>query len=87
MIRLSQNSQFLLNKILWKFNMETLSTPSKRSVSNSISKVRVVVRVRPFLSQEISAKKGNPKSCISVLDKESGSCNEVTVHLKDPNTM
>ncbi|XP_044489140.1 kinesin-like protein KIN-10B isoform X2 [Mangifera indica] len=87
MIRLSQNSQFLLNKILWKFNMETLSTPSKRSVSNSISKVRVVVRVRPFLSQEISAKKGNPKSCISVLDKESGSCNEVTVHLKDPNTI
>ncbi|KAJ0087970.1 hypothetical protein Patl1_31870 [Pistacia atlantica] len=71
--------------------METLSvslnTPSRPTISNSISKVRVVVRVRPFLSQEISAKKGDPRSCISVLDKESESCTEVTVHLKDPNTI
>ncbi|KAJ6363030.1 hypothetical protein OIU78_003259 [Salix suchowensis] len=50
------------------------------------SKVRVIVRVRPFLSHEIPAKNGNPSSCISVLDRDSDSRDEVTVHLQDPET-
>ncbi|KAK6942949.1 Kinesin motor domain [Dillenia turbinata] len=51
-----------------------------------ISKVRVVVRVRPFLSHEIDAKRGHPVSCVSVLDPEIESKDEVTVHLKDQET-
>ncbi|KAJ4704680.1 Kinesin-like protein [Melia azedarach] len=71
--------------------METLNssmnTPSKPAIiPNSSSKVRVVVRIRPFLPQEIAAKNGHPKSCISVIDKNLESCNEVAVHLKDPYT-
>ncbi|KAG6769471.1 hypothetical protein POTOM_025109 [Populus tomentosa] len=50
------------------------------------SKVRVIVRVRPFLSHEIPAKNGNPTSCISVLDPDPDSRDEVTVHLQDPDT-
>jgi len=50
------------------------------------SKVRVIVRVRPFLSHEIPAKNGNPSSCISVLDPDPDSRDEVTVHLQDPDT-
>lgn len=66
------------------------SNPSKgkslNSQSSSISKVRVVIRVRPFLPQEISGKHGDPISCVSVVDSDSKSCDEVTVHLKDQQT-
>ncbi|TXG58612.1 hypothetical protein EZV62_016441 [Acer yangbiense] len=68
--------------------METSNTPAKAMVANSTSsRVRVVVRVRPFLPQEIAAKNGNPKPCISVLDNDLESCEEVAVHLKDPDTI
>lgn len=58
------------------------------------SKVRVVVRVRPFLPHEAAAAatsgKGGPASCVSVLGRRaSGSSapdDEVTVHLKDQAT-
>lgn len=61
-----------------------LCTPSKQAV---VSKVRVVVRVRPFLPKEIAARNGNSKSCIFLLDhQENDSSDEVSVHLKDPNT-
>lgn len=66
-------------------------TPSKSTIPNSnstSSKVRVIARVRPFLSQEIAAKHGNSICCISVLDRDSQSCNEeVAVYLKDPDTI
>ncbi|XP_022018826.1 kinesin-like protein KIN-10C isoform X1 [Helianthus annuus] len=55
-----------------------LCTPTKHSSDNSISMVRVIARVRPFLPQD-GSKESLP--CISSLDS-SGS--EVTVHLKDP---
>ncbi|XP_022767537.1 kinesin-like protein KIN-10B [Durio zibethinus] len=62
----------------------TLCTPSKQAI---VSKVRVVVRVRPFLPQEIAARNGNSKSCIFLLDQqENDNYDEVSVHLKDPNT-
>ncbi|TYI87548.1 hypothetical protein E1A91_D04G142400v1 [Gossypium mustelinum] len=61
-----------------------LGTPSKQA---TVSKVRVVVRVRPFLPQEITARNGNSKSCIFLLDlQDNDSSDEVSVHLKDPNT-
>ncbi|KAF7846991.1 hypothetical protein BT93_L3508 [Corymbia citriodora subsp. variegata] len=57
------------------------------------SKVRVVVRVRPFLPHEAAAAaaaatEGEPVPCVSVLDRASGSPpdDEVTVHLKDQAT-
>ncbi|KAM0005613.1 putative plus-end-directed kinesin ATPase [Helianthus debilis subsp. tardiflorus] len=56
-----------------------LCTPTKHSSDNSISMVRVIARVRPFLPQDGSKESLLP--CISSLDS-SGS--EVTVHLKDP---
>ncbi|KAF5179245.1 Kinesin-like protein kin-10b [Thalictrum thalictroides] len=66
------------------------STPkitSKHSqLKNLISKVRVVVRVRPFLPTEISETSGNPSSCVSLLNLENGSADEVAVHLKDQFT-
>ncbi|KAI4354488.1 hypothetical protein L6164_003343 [Bauhinia variegata] len=67
---------------------ETLKscTPSKPSNPSSISKVRVVVRVRPFLPQEISARNGNPVPCISILDQDLESPEEVAVYLKDTET-
>ncbi|XP_065636086.1 kinesin-like protein KIN-10B isoform X2 [Quercus suber] len=62
------------------------STPTK-STNYSISKVRVIVRVRPFLFHEISGKNDDPKPCISVLDQEcESSCEEVAVYLKDKDT-
>ncbi|KAK6140247.1 hypothetical protein DH2020_026045 [Rehmannia glutinosa] len=65
---------------------ESLSTPGKNHHQpSSISKVRVVVRLRPFLSQEISSINGNPISCISIQESES-SFDEVTVLLKDQET-
>ncbi|XP_071908113.1 kinesin-like protein KIN-10B isoform X1 [Coffea arabica] len=68
-----------------------LNTPGKdgklsASHSCSVSKVRVVIRVRPFLPREISEKNGDAESCISVFDSELKSCDEVTVHLKDQET-
>ncbi|XP_075638465.1 kinesin-like protein KIN-10B isoform X2 [Castanea sativa] len=63
------------------------STPTK-STNYSISKVRVIVRVRPFLFHEISGKNDDPKPCISVLDQEicESSSEEVAVYLKDKET-
>lgn len=58
-----------------------------QSLSTSISKVRVIVRVRPFLPHEIAAAKdGNPISCASVLDQDCDSGQEVVVYLKDQET-
>ncbi|KAG5092060.1 hypothetical protein JHK82_050838 [Glycine max] len=52
----------------------------------SVSKVRVIVRVRPFLAHETSSRNG-VVSCISVLDQDFESPqDEVTVYLKDPLT-
>ncbi|XP_073135302.1 kinesin-like protein KIN-10B isoform X2 [Henckelia pumila] len=66
----------------------SFSTPVARSSRHlhpcSISKVRVVARVRPFLPREISSKNENPVSCVSLLNPESqNSADEVTVLLKD----
>lgn len=94
-----QNLGFLFNlKILnspplmeTEYVSSSFNTPSKSTIPNSTStssKVRVIVRARPFLSQEIAAKNGNSICCISVLDRDSLSCNEeVAVYLKDPDTM
>ncbi|KAJ7950323.1 Kinesin-like protein [Quillaja saponaria] len=62
------------------------STPAKPLNPNPISKVRVIARVRPFLSHEISERNGNPVSCISVIDQDFTCREEVDVHLKDPDT-
>ncbi|KAK7395292.1 hypothetical protein VNO78_15843 [Psophocarpus tetragonolobus] len=63
-------------------------TPDK--ISNtpiSVSKVRVIVRVRPFLAQEVSGKNGDAVSCISVLDHDFESPQEeIAVYLRDPFT-
>ncbi|KAI3761729.1 hypothetical protein L1987_52150 [Smallanthus sonchifolius] len=56
-----------------------LCTPTKHSHDDSISMVRVIARVRPFLAQD-GSKESIP--CVSSLDLPPGS--EVTVHLKDP---
>ncbi|XP_012568995.1 kinesin-like protein KIN-10B isoform X2 [Cicer arietinum] len=51
--------------------------------SISVSKVRVIVRVRPFLGHD----NGDPVSCISLLDQDFESQHqEVAVYLKDPQT-
>jgi hypothetical protein len=62
------------------------STPTKSMNPNSISKVRVIVRVRPFLPHEIAGKFGDQKPCVSVLDQECDSMEEVAVYLKDKDT-
>ncbi|XP_059463167.1 kinesin-like protein KIN-10B [Corylus avellana] len=53
---------------------------------NSISKVRVIVRVRPFLPHEISDKNNDRTPCVSVLDQDSEYGEEVAVYLKDKDT-
>ncbi|KAG2685841.1 hypothetical protein I3760_10G144700 [Carya illinoinensis] len=53
---------------------------------NAISKVRVIVRVRPFLPHEIDDKNGDRTPCVSVLDQDSDSGEEVSVYLKDKET-
>ncbi|XP_013729837.2 kinesin-like protein KIN-10B isoform X1 [Brassica napus] len=55
-------------------------TPLKTNILNSscVSKVRVVLRVRPFLPREIS----EVQPCVSVIDRHHDS--EVAVHLEDP---
>lgn len=61
--------------------------PAASTNHSAISKVRVVARVRPFLPLEGSVKSYRvPVSCISVLDQAQISQEEVTVHLKDPET-
>lgn len=61
--------------------------PAASTNNSAISKVRVVARVRPFLPLEGSVKSSRvPVSCISVLDQARISQEEVTVHLKDPET-
>ncbi|KAL0842540.1 hypothetical protein Bca101_015785 [Brassica carinata] len=65
--------------------MDSKTTPVKPNVSDSpsISKVRVVVRVRPFLPPEIS----DVRSCVSVIDGGDGrDSSEVAVYLKDPDS-
>ncbi|XP_021687674.2 kinesin-like protein KIN-10B isoform X1 [Hevea brasiliensis] len=61
-------------------------TLDKPMDGNFISKVRVIVRVRPFLPHEIAAKNGNPSSCISVVGRDCDPREEVTVRLKDPDS-
>ncbi|PRQ43264.1 putative plus-end-directed kinesin ATPase [Rosa chinensis] len=64
--------------------LEASATPAKSLNPNLTSKVRVIVRVRPFLPHEISALNGDHTPCASVLDLESqSSTEEVVVHLKD----
>ncbi|CAI0471818.1 unnamed protein product [Linum tenue] len=63
----------------------TKSTSTAMADSNFGSKVRVIVRVRPFLSSEIAAKH-ELSSCISLLDQGSESGDEVAVYLKDPES-
>jgi kinesin family protein 22 len=53
---------------------------------NSISKVRVVVRVRPLLPHEISGKNSDLTPWVSVLDQDSEYREEVAVYLKDKDT-
>ena len=66
---------------------DTTRDDSEFCVFTSISKVRVIVRVRPFLPHEIAAaKNGNPISCVSVLDQDCESGEEVVVHLNDQET-
>ncbi|XP_058761139.1 kinesin-like protein KIN-10B isoform X2 [Vicia villosa] len=62
-------------------------TPNKPSNNpTSVSNVRVIVRVRPFLPQEFTSN-NNRVSCISLLDhQDSQSQDEVAVYLKDPYT-
>ncbi|XP_062002483.1 kinesin-like protein KIN-10B isoform X2 [Rosa rugosa] len=64
--------------------LEASATPAKSLNPNLTSKVRVIVRVRPFLPHEISALNGDHTPCASVLEQESqSSTEEVVVHLKD----
>ncbi|XP_019090363.1 PREDICTED: kinesin-like protein KIN-10B isoform X3 [Camelina sativa] len=69
--------------------MDSKKTPAKAKVldSSSNSKVRVVLRVRPFLPREISDESGDRVlSCVSVTDGDDDDSSHVTVHLKDPDT-
>ncbi|XP_057970896.1 kinesin-like protein KIN-10C [Malania oleifera] len=63
-----------------------LSTPARPLQPNSTFKVRVAVRVRPFLPHEIESQNGSPVSCVSVLDQEFESGEEIAVYLKDQFT-
>ncbi|KAM1037932.1 hypothetical protein ACFX13_033417 [Malus domestica] len=70
-----------------RFLGSTSATPAKSANPNSISKVRVIVRVRPFLPQEIAAGNGDQTPCASVVEQESdSSAEEVVVYLKDKDT-
>ncbi|KAL3642500.1 hypothetical protein CASFOL_013315 [Castilleja foliolosa] len=66
---------------------KTFSTPAKNHHQpiTPISKVRVVLKLRPFLPLEISSRNGNPNSCVTIQDSES-SVDEITVLLKDHDT-
>ncbi|PKU86578.1 putative 125 kDa kinesin-related protein [Dendrobium catenatum] len=62
-----------------------METPMVKIQSDNFSSshVRVSLRVRPFLPQEIEKDGSKPASCISLLDQVG---KEVTVHLKDQTT-
>ncbi|KAJ4842674.1 hypothetical protein Tsubulata_014893 [Turnera subulata] len=61
--------------------------PDPTTNNFSGSKVRVIIRARPFLPHEIAATKATPTPCASVLTPDAVSSDgEVTVHLKDPDT-
>ncbi|CAH9074432.1 unnamed protein product [Cuscuta europaea] len=69
--------------------LESISSPESRteSHSNLTAKVKVIVRVRPFLFEEISARNGSPPvSCVSILHSGFETSDEVTVYLKDNET-
>ncbi|KAJ8532938.1 hypothetical protein K7X08_015827 [Anisodus acutangulus] len=67
---------------------ENLSTPGKAQQLESavVTKVRVIVRVRPFLPREINSIDGKAISCASVVNTECEPSEGVTVHLKDYET-
>ncbi|PIA39113.1 hypothetical protein AQUCO_02700354v1 [Aquilegia coerulea] len=67
---------------------KTPKTCSKTSsqLENLVSKVRVVVRVRPFLSSEILENSETPISCVSVLDSETSCRDEIVIRLQDQFT-
>ncbi|XP_060201913.1 kinesin-like protein KIN-10B [Lycium barbarum] len=67
---------------------ENFSTPGRiqQLESNLVTKVRVIVRVRPFLPPEINSIDGKAISCVSVLNAECEPSEDVTVHLKDYET-
>lgn len=46
----------------------------------------MILRIRPFLSREISSTNGNPISCVSLQEAGTPSSDEVTVLLKDQET-
>ncbi|BFG36185.1 hypothetical protein CerSpe_224590 [Prunus speciosa] len=63
--------------------LDSSATPAKAN-PNSSSKVRVIVRVRPFLPHEIAANNGDQTPCVSVIEQEcESSTEEVVVYLKD----
>ncbi|GER28605.1 kinesin-like protein [Striga asiatica] len=65
---------------------KSYSTPAKtHRQPSSASKVRVVLKLRPFLPHEASSENGNPRSCVSVQGSEP-SADEITVVLKDHET-
>ncbi|KAL2934331.1 Kinesin-like protein KIN-10B [Bienertia sinuspersici] len=70
-------------------NTTKSSTPAKSTNSTVISKVRVIIRLRPFLPHDIAANNENQIPCVSILPKDDVLCytdSEVSVHLKDPET-
>ncbi|KAK1285421.1 Armadillo repeat-containing kinesin-like protein 1 [Acorus calamus] len=59
-------------------------TPSKNQHSHlKMSKVRVVVRIRPFLPSEVDSEGRDLVPCVSVLDQADETSEEVAVHIKD----
>ncbi|XP_019097872.1 PREDICTED: kinesin-like protein KIN-10B [Camelina sativa] len=74
-----------------KREMDSKKTPAKAKILDlsSNSKVRVVLRVRPFLPLEISDESGDGggRSCVSVTKgDDDDDSSHVTVHLNDPDT-
>ncbi|KAG9454718.1 hypothetical protein H6P81_007622 [Aristolochia fimbriata] len=59
---------------------------SRHPRSDSATRVRVVVRIRPFLASEIVSTEEEPTPCISLIDTEAGSVDEVAVRIKDQET-
>ncbi|XP_048319634.2 kinesin-like protein KIN-10B [Ziziphus jujuba] len=71
----------------WTTTQTTKSTtPAAKVNPTSISKVRVIVRVRPFLPHEIAVKNDDQTPCVSLLEEECQSGDEVVVYLKDKET-
>ncbi|XP_074379191.1 kinesin-like protein KIN-10C [Apium graveolens] len=66
-------------------NKRSQFTNTPTTTSSMISKVRVIVRVRPFLTHEI--KGGCPLlPCASLFDSTQQQQQQVSIHLKDPET-